>query len=117
MSIHDNSEADANTVEGIELDLARSIEASQRVNEELSFLFGEEVVEQVNHIDIADLNLNKDILESIASGVRQLKQLKSSPNAQLDLVNAMEPGARIVLCLWIMDMDLLNKIQSRSYLD
>ena len=113
----DNPEMDSDTAEGFATDLAESIEANHRLNKELSFLFGEEIVEQANQLDIAELNLNKDIIDCISTGVRQLKELKSNPKAQMDLVNAMAPGARIVLCLWIMDMELLDKIQTRSYLN
>ncbi len=113
----DNPDVDTDTVEGFETDLAESIEANQRLNKELSFLFGEEIVEQANQLDIAELNLNEDIIECISTGVRQLKKLKSNPKAQIDLMSEMAPGARIVLCLWIMDMELLDKIQTRSYLN
>ena len=116
MAAADYPEVDPDTIEEFETDLVESIEASERLKLELSFLFGNEIVEQAMQIDIADLNLNKDIIDCISTGVRQLKTLKDNPNSQLDLVNTMEPGARIVLCLWIMDMGLLDKIQNRSYL-
>jgi hypothetical protein len=96
--------------------LAEYIEANDQLIEELSFLFGKETVEQACQIDIVDLNLNKEMTESISTGVRQLKELKNNPNAQVDLINEMAPGARIVLCMWIMEMGLLEKIQNSSYL-
>ncbi len=117
MAIHDNPDLDTDYAEGLETDLAESIKANHRLNEELSFLFGTDIVEQANQIDITDLNLNKDIIDCISTGVRRLKELKNNPKAQLELVNTMEPGARIVLCLWISDMDLLGKIQDFSYLN
>ncbi len=108
--------SDAEIVDDTGCDLAESIEAYDRLQEELSFLFGRETVVQASHIDIADLNLTKDMTDSISAGIRQLKKLRTDPDAQKDLVNGMEAGARIVLCMWIMEMDLLEKIQSRSYL-
>jgi hypothetical protein len=112
----DNKEIDKYTPEDSGPDLSESIEVSRRQNEELSFLFGKETVEQANQVDIVDLNLNKDITDTISKGVNQLKRLKNNPNAQLKLIKEMAPGARIVLCMWIMEMGLLDKIQVRSYL-
>ncbi len=97
-------------------ELIQSIEDYERMNKELSFLFGKETVDQARQIDIVDLNLNDEMIGSITAGIRQLKKLKHDPNAQIKLVNEMEPGTCLVLCMWIMDMGLLEKIQYRSYL-
>jgi hypothetical protein len=83
---------------------------------ELSFLFGEDVVEQSRLIDIADLNLHDDVTAKIGEGIRQLKALKHDPLAQRQWVHKQSPGLSLLLCLWIMDMDILDKIQTRSYL-
>ena len=96
--------------------LSEFVAASERLNDELSFLFGRETVVQAEQIDIVDLNLNEDIIASISNGVRQLKELKNNPQAQAELIREMAPGSRIVLCMWIMEMGLLEKIQTRSYL-
>ena len=100
----------------METDLARSIEAHRHLQKELSFLFGKDVVDLVSQIDVSDLNLNKEMTNSISIGVKQLKGQKNRPDAQRALLDKMEPGARLVLCLWIMDMDLLDKIQDHSYI-
>jgi len=97
-------------------ELMQSIEDYERINNELSFLFGKEIVDQARQIDIADLNFNDEMTGTISAGIRQLKKLKHDPNAQKDLVTEMEPGTRLVLCMWIMDMGLLEKIQIHSYL-
>ena len=73
-------------------------------------------LEQAGQLDIADLNLSDEIAASIADGIRTLKQLRDKPAAQVNFINSLQPGARLLLCLWIMDMDLLKKIQRRSYL-
>ncbi|MEE8233080.1 MAG: hypothetical protein V3R41_00165 [Gammaproteobacteria bacterium] len=82
---------------------------------ELSFLFGGNIVEQVRLIDIADLNLTDEMTTSIGEGIRQLKQLKHDPEAQRQWVSGQAPGLCLLLCLWVMDMELLDKIQTRSY--
>ena len=102
--------------EELEADLDDSINAHQQLLEELSFLFGKDLVMQVEEIDIADINLNQDIIECISAGVKQLKELKHKPQAQLDYLASLTAGEQLVLCLWIKDMDLLEKIQVRSFI-
>lgn len=116
VSQKDSSTLEENEYADFEGDLNASVVSRDELLREMAWLFGDTVAEQANHIDIADINMNKEITQSIASGVRQLKELKNNSQGQRELVNTMEPGARILLCLWIMDMDLLDKIQLRSYL-
>ena len=97
-------------------DLIQSMEDFEHAQDELAFLFGRETVEQTEQLDIADLNLSDEIATCIADGIRTLKELQDQPAAQVNFVNSLQPGARLLLCLWIMDMDLLKKIRKRSYL-
>jgi hypothetical protein len=83
---------------------------------ELSFLFGKDIVEQALLIDVVDLNLSDAMTRSISEGVTRLKKVRDQPENQLKLINDMTPGERLVICMWIMDMNLLDKLQSRSYL-
>ena len=96
-------------------DLKQSVRDDEHTRRELEYLFGPQVVEQARQIDIADLNLNEEMTKCIATGVSDLKKFRSDPAAQIRLVHAMEPGARLLLCMWIMDMELLDRIQIRSY--
>ena len=105
----------AQTTTGNSDDLIQSREDYQRAHDELAFLFGRETVEQADQLDIADLNLNKEIVACIAGGIRTLKELRHNPGAQENFVNGLEPGARLLLCLWIMDMGLLEKIRKQPY--
>jgi len=100
----------------IDTDLIQSVKEEERLKAELAFLFGKETVDLASQIDIADLNLNEKMTDSISSGVKKLKDLRHDPQAQADYINQMEHGARLLLCMWIMDMDLLGKIQGRPYL-
>ncbi len=106
----------AETTTGNGDDLVQSMEDYERTSEELAFLFGRETVEQADQLDIADLNLNEEIVACIAGGIRTLKELQDNPGAQVNYVNGLQPGARLLLCLWVMDMGLLEKIRKRSYL-
>ncbi len=96
-------------------DLVEDIAENNSLVRELSYLFGEDLVEQARLIDIADLNLTDEMTAEIGEGVRHLKQLKHDPEAQRQWVSEQAPGLRLLLCLWIMDMDILDKIQTRSY--
>jgi hypothetical protein len=80
----------------------------------LSLLFGPETVEQARLIDVVDLNLNESMIECISKGVTTLKQLRGDPGAQRDLIRNLSQGERLLLCMWIMEMDLLGKIRERS---
>lgn len=96
--------------------LAQPEEEDERLKDELAFLFSRETVDLACQIDIADINLNEKMTDSISAGVKKLKQLKHDPQAQAEFTSKMEQGARLLLCMWIMDMDLLGKIQDRPYL-
>ncbi len=96
-------------------DFIQSREAQARTHDELAALFGKETVEQAEQLDIADLNLSDEITASIADGIRTLKGLKGKPAAQANFVNSLQPGARLLLCMWIMDMDLLKKVQGQPH--
>jgi len=84
---------------------------------ELTFLFGEETVALARQLDVADLNLRDEIVRDIGAGVGELKKLKANPRAQREFVSKLEQGSRLLLCMWIMDMELLDKIQTRPYAD
>ena len=88
---------------------------SANFNKELFGLFGKEIVKQAILVDVTDLNMNDEMIKCITAGVTRLKQLKGNPDAQINLVKEMEPGERLMLCMWIMDMNLLEKILEQPY--
>ena len=98
-------------------DLSQVIAEEATLAKELSFLFGEQIVEQARLLDTGDLNMTDEMTASIGEGIKQLKKLKNDPEAQKTWVVQQEPGLRLLLCLWIMDMGLLEKIQTRSYVE
>ena len=80
---------------------------------ELSKLFGSDIVEQAHLIDVVDLNMDERMTAAISMGLTRLKQLKNNPAAQIAQIAEMAQGERLLLCMWIMEMDLLDKIQGR----
>lgn len=81
-----------------------------RTHKVLANLFGEEIVTQAELIDIANLNISDDITSCISDGVVKLKKMKGNTTSQRDLINKMSQGEKLVLCMWIMDMGLLDKL-------
>lgn len=90
----------------IEHDIAKE-EATAKA---LAFLFGDAIVEQARIVDIADLNMTDQMTAEIGAGIKQLKQFRESPVQQRQWLEKQEPGLQLLLCLWIMDMGLLEKI-------
>jgi hypothetical protein len=107
--MHMVSESEEISLEGISLEQAR-------IQQELSYLFGEDIVSQARLIDVVDLNLNDKMTRCISKGVTELKKMKDQSSSQKEFIGRMSAGERLVLCMWIMEMDLLEKMQSRSYL-
>ncbi|NIN35826.1 MAG: hypothetical protein GWN45_01710 [Gammaproteobacteria bacterium] len=97
---------DERSENNIEQDIAEE-EASAKA---LAFLFGDTIVEQARILDIADLNMTDQMTAEIGAGIKQLKQLRESPVQQRQWLEKQEPGLQLLLCLWIMDMGLLEKI-------
>ena len=83
-----------------------------KVHQKLAVLFGEDIVEQADLIDIADLNISDKMTGCITDGVVQLKKLKGKVESQRGLIDALSQGEKLVLCMWILEMDLLDKIQA-----
>jgi hypothetical protein len=102
----------SNTEDSDQYDL---IAEKKRQEKELSFLFGKEIVEQARLIDVVDFNLSDEMTKCISKGVTRLKNLHNQADAQIQFIEEMAPGERLVLCMWIMEMDLLPKLQSSNY--
>lgn len=95
-------------------ELRQSLEEEERRIKELTLLFGADIVEYAQRIDVADLNMNEKMTAAISDGVRKLKALRTDSDAQIELINGMDPGSRLVLCMWIMDMGLVEKIRGHD---
>lgn len=92
-------------------DLNTAMQADARVDEALSAVFGPEIVEQARLIDVTDLNLNDDMVRSITDGLNRLKQTRHDPEGQTAILRTLSPGEQLLLCMWIREMELLEKIR------
>jgi hypothetical protein len=88
----------------------------QQLHNELAFLFGKETVEQAEVIDVVDLQLNQDMTQCISKGVTRLKQLKDMPDAQQKYIRELNPAEQLLVCMWVLEMNLLDKLRSHSYI-
>ena len=98
-----------------DIDISQDIAAEEKLARELTCLFGRETVEQAQLLDVASLSMGDEITREIADGVKKLKQLRGNNDAQVNYVRELRPGTRLLLCMWIMDMSLLDSIQEQSY--
>ena len=93
-----------------ELEIEDPIQKQRYVEKELSELFGEDIVNQAQMIDVVDLNLNDEMTRCISYGVKNLKKLRNQRESQMEMIGKMSPGERLLICMWIMEMDLLEKL-------
>ena len=84
------------------------------IDDVLTDLFGIETVQQASLIDAADLNLTDDMTRAIGEGLKHLKDSSGNPQQQKKWISEQQPGLQLLLCLWIMDMDLVSKVTARS---
>ncbi len=83
----------------------------EQAESELARLFGQDTVNQARLIDAAHLNLDDSMTACITAGLNRLKQTRNDPAAQGAVISAMQPGERLLLCMWIIEMELLDKIR------
>lgn len=76
----------------------------------LTTLFGAAIVEQAKLIDVVDLNLDDKMTACISAGVTGLKQRRGDTAGLRSYVESLQPGEQLLLCMWIMEMELADKL-------
>lgn len=76
----------------------------------LTKLFGAEIVEQAKLIDVVDLNLDDKMTACITAGVTGLKQRRGDSAGLRRYVESLQPGEQLLLCMWIREMELTDKL-------
>ena len=84
---------------------------SQSATPFLRALFGAETVTLAASLDTAILDMNDDMTKAVAAGVARLKTMRGNIAAQQKYIASLQEGARLLLCLWIMDMELTDKMR------
>ena len=76
----------------------RASKKESRLEHELAFLFGKEVVKHSQKIDIGTMYVEADLL---AEGARQLLEHRTDPKAQRRIIEGMDNDTAMALCKWI----------------
>ena len=76
----------------------RTDKKESRLEHELAFLFGKEVVEQSKKISIDQMYIEADL---VAEGARQLLEHTGHPEAQRRIIEGMDDDTAMALCKWI----------------
>jgi len=72
------------------------------------------VVSQARLTDPAELDLSAALMEAVWDAADQLLRDAGNPYAQRAYVQGMPEAARLVLCMWVMDLELVRKLQERT---
>ena len=69
-----------------------------RLEHELAFLFGKQVLEQSQKVSIEQMYVEADL---VAEGARQLLEHTGKPEAQRRIIEGMDNDTAMALCKWI----------------
>lgn len=69
-----------------------------RLEHELAFLFGKQVVKHSKKISIEQMYVEADL---VAEGARQLLEHTGQPEAQRRIIEGMDDDTAMALCKWI----------------
>ena len=78
----------------------RTNKQESRLEHELAFLFGKQVVEQSQKISIEQMYVEADL---VAEGARQLLEHTGHPEAQRRIVEGMDDYTAMALCKWVIE--------------
>ena len=85
------------------------------IESELACLFGKKTVTRAKRTDIVDLRVDADFMDGIADTAGQLLEAKDNPRKQRRLVGSMDQDKRLVLCMWVMDMEMTDRLMTNLY--
>lgn len=83
----------------------RTNKQESRLEHELAFLFGKEVVKQSQKINIDQMYIEADL---VAEGARQLLENTGHPEAQRRIIEGMDNDTAMALCKWIGEALCIN---------
>ena len=85
--------------------VSTSSKKESRLEHELAFLFGKQVVEQSQKISIDQMYVEADL---VAEGARQLLAHIGEPEAQRRIIEGMDNDTALALCKWISEALWIN---------
>ena len=77
-------------------------------------LFGEVVCSVAAVSDAATLDLSSGLMDRVHDGADALLAMRHHPDEQMRYVSELSFDVRLVLCMWLLDCDLADKLASRA---
>ena len=81
-----------------------------RKNRELVSLFGADMVSKAQATDVAGLSLSAELMDAVHDAADRLLTVAGRPEEQRRIVSELPSLTRLVLCMWIMDMELAARL-------
>ena len=77
-------------------------------------LFGEVVCSVASSTDAATLDLSAGLMDRVHDGADALLAMRRFPDEQMRYVSELPFEVRLVLCMWLLDCDLADKLATRA---
>lgn len=84
-----------------------------RLADELTALFGRDVLHQARLTDPADLELTAEQMDAVHDAADELLRLRGDPKAQVKMVRGLDSRTRMILCMWAVDTGLMESLLRR----
>ena len=84
----------------------------RKVLHEVQRLFGEPVAYLASITDPATLDLSAALMDRVHDGADALLTMRHRPDEQMRYVSELPFDVRLVLCMWLLDCDLADKLAS-----
>ena len=89
---------------------SRRLARQHRRERELAALFGNDLVHRASVTDPAELDLSAELMDAVWDAADRLLRDAGNPPAQRAYVEGLSAAVRLVLCMWILDLDLAGKL-------
>jgi hypothetical protein len=87
---------------------------TRKMDAELAVLFGDVTVRIARMVDPVMLALSADLMDRVHDGADALLARSGRPDAQRRYVAGLPSDVRLILCMWMMDLDLAAKLTARA---
>jgi hypothetical protein len=77
-------------------------------------LFGEVVCSVAAGTDAATLDLSAGLMDRVHDGADALLAMRQHPDEQMRYVSELPFEVRLLLCMWLLDCDLADKLANRA---
>jgi uncharacterized protein (DUF2342 family) len=85
-----------------------------RLDKELVCLFGRDTVQEAISTNPATLSISGALMDSVHAAADDLLAHVSDPGAQRRIVAGLPPTTRLVLCMWVQDLNLAADFHVRA---